>query len=1373
MKKLEPYFSKAGKTMLYCLLFYCFPFIIAAQNPNHFECTIVEDTIGVSATVTGGGNLSIYGKDHTPRGNLKALIVYAGFKDHAGDEQRIADKTEKALNGWINNYSTNYQLPSYLVWNPTTNQITTHPFLFNRPEDFEAGGPIDDEDNRSSSRIVNIMSKPNQDFRLYGDIFTNPAGEPVLVTIDPFVDENTGQPYQYAYQVNKHFNKLNAKVVKKMQEINPNFDWSQYDQRTNKPSYEYDNSDPSLSGPDGAVDYLIFVYRYDRNWDIQPQIELPISPNNPSLKTISIAQYFGSGGGFNVIGSGDIVYGNNQQNSIAYNTGFTAARGGGIPNALFLHEMAHSLYSCPHFGSANNVCGKYFYVPSVAWGATPQISMFEGYNAWERWYLGYITPQEPSTDELLQLNDFVTAGDAIRIEIPFSEGQHLWIENRMGIDRLDEHNWWKQGQNPIGPTENGELIKIPNSANGVYMFVENIATDHTVFGLSPVTYDGANGIKMLNASGNWDFEVIPEAAEIYNGWGGKLYQYDRKSANPIAGMNPWLVHRAEYSSIHPEEDWEDPDRIAIDTDFNSAGSRNEGIGIDRELADTEDAILYRSLGGQTKELAGYNRSPAFKEGDVLGMGTNPMILNYPKYDTTLAQFSPFYLNGLSVSINHIATDGTAEVEVKYKQTLVEEHVRWTGNIVLPNITEDAAADLVLGADKKLTLDLSATANRHTRHPALGGFVNPSILTISSGSKLHLKERSNLTIKAHSQLIIEEGAEILLEEGACIVIEADGHLLMKGNNIHMNGAQSVIIVKGELATADNVDFSFTGAGYAKFYNTHSLNLGSNSNFALERSLDKAGKKFLELKENTVLSIVSRSLRLKYGNIEYEGESRIQLVNTPIEALAVDFLPVGNGLSGGDIAIESFVTEGIPLSKIEYCHFSKIPKGLHMEKDASLSADVVLHLKSNTFETMLMPLKLKNIDYVEFSRDEFHQNQDVIQIENSFSVQMDQVIISNNANTACVFKAVDFVNINRSTIHNSYFGSGIEAERSNIFLDAGTVVSGHRDYGVVFVNNELANYALTVGGYGCASIVNNGLAGVAGENLILNIDAIEHAFNNGNPDDPLANRFDGNGPNGTGPIFHICYTDPSIDANEIISMKGNYWGGESIDAYEYYFMLNGCPNVPLTNNIGVDASNYISDLDQLVDCSLIMNVTPTANPSTPVATVCELEVNGVLRKVQEQSQNAWQKLIAKDYSQAREKYLPVASLNTSVATYENICTHKIRFARCMVEAIEAPAQARLLKPTKNWDKETEVVRDLLKNKDFVIVPNPATNYLRLLANEKTMAAKIQLHNAMGKVMKNIPYKSEMYIDLREFKAGIYFLNILDREGKVLHKEKLIIQ
>lgn len=57
--------------------------------------------------------------------------------------------------------------------------------------------------------------------------------------------------------------------------------FSQFDQRTNNPTWNASNVD---SSPDGIIDFIVYIYRYDKGWEQQPRN--------------GMAGWVGSGGGY-------------------------------------------------------------------------------------------------------------------------------------------------------------------------------------------------------------------------------------------------------------------------------------------------------------------------------------------------------------------------------------------------------------------------------------------------------------------------------------------------------------------------------------------------------------------------------------------------------------------------------------------------------------------------------------------------------------------------------------------------------------------------------------------------------------------------------------------------------------------------------------------------------------------------------------------------------------------------------------------------------------------------------------------------------------------------------------------------------------------
>jgi len=177
--------QKFTKRQPYCLTFLFaafFYFPLYSQAPHSPECHV--ETGGQTESFTGS-EFGPFGLTLTPKDTLRALIVFAGFEGFAGALDEEEELIGPPLSDWENlDENPDFQLPSYLTFE--NGVVKTSPMFFNDYDDFDPQGSImEDSLNRLSvSNILNMMSKPNEDFKFIGEVFTNPQGEPVLVTID-------------------------------------------------------------------------------------------------------------------------------------------------------------------------------------------------------------------------------------------------------------------------------------------------------------------------------------------------------------------------------------------------------------------------------------------------------------------------------------------------------------------------------------------------------------------------------------------------------------------------------------------------------------------------------------------------------------------------------------------------------------------------------------------------------------------------------------------------------------------------------------------------------------------------------------------------------------------------------------------------------------------------------------------------------------------------------------------------------------------------------------------------------------------------------------------------------------------------------------
>lgn len=666
---------------------------------------------------------SAHGGVFTPKGTLRTLIVFVTYKDQNKENPNFRN-TEQSFSDW--KITEENRLPDFV--DPITGECPT--YIFNKESHFDTHLT---QVKHNFSKTFYLMS--GGAFKLIGEVFKDKEGKPIAIEVDP-----TGG---YGWT------QMNKRAMEEMEKINPAFDFARFDQRKNAPEFLFDNSNTEKYQPDGILDFVVFVHRYSGRWSQAP--------------TKGMRAWVGSGGGF----AGTGIPANQTISKYRIAEGFTMTYQSGV----FVHEVAHVLFNAPHIMGVNNVIGEYFDLQSAGWGIMAPISIFGGFNAWERWYSGFVEPvvtiknkEDLETQNDFILRDFYTTGDAARIAIPFSGGQYLWLENHQKVHPQDEHPW-------VGSNMGDGDILAP-SAKGVYAYVEAIAgTRNEIF--SPLSYR-ANGIKVLHAGGNYDYHLYEDLPILRNAWNNPLYSFRKEAANPISGTNNFYRFTFDENKDGV---------IKLDQNYNASKTEYKAPILREEVATDSFVNLYGGFGVyDTAKCSNYIGSVAFQVGDYLDISTNPMPLNYPKYDKSKTSLEPYYLNGLGVKF--LATDNATDVRVQvtYDKIQLCKDSRWTGNIVLPNITEDEAADLEIGPCAKLTLNKSGTVNRHTR-TSVGDFINPTVLRVVSNATLVIKQNSKLLLENNTQLIIEKGGKLILEKNAKLIVGKKAQLIVNKADVY--------------------------------------------------------------------------------------------------------------------------------------------------------------------------------------------------------------------------------------------------------------------------------------------------------------------------------------------------------------------------------------------------------------------------------------------------------------------------------------------------------------------------------------------------------------------------------------------------------------
>lgn len=76
-------------------------------------------------------------------------------------------------------------------------------------------------------------------------------------------------------------------------------------------------------------------------------------------------------------------------------------------------------------------------------------------------------------------------------------------------------------------------------------------------------------------------------------------------------------------------------------------------------------------------------------------------------------------------------------------------------------------------------------------------------------------------------------------------------------------------------------------------------------------------------------------------------------------------------------------------------------------------------------------------------------------------------------------------------------------------------------------------------------------------------------------------------------------------------------------------------------------------------------------------------------------------------------------------------------------------------------------------FRVYPNPVKNSINLNVSGLQKTGTVQVYDVMGRVVNSVAFvnNGNNRIDAASLKAGIYFIKIIDNNGKLLHQEKLI--
>ncbi|MFC5270720.1 T9SS type A sorting domain-containing protein [Adhaeribacter terreus] len=1073
-RKYRPVVSPLQVTkILTCLFFLSFtgPVPVSAQQgPAPQAGNYLYSCYSNSQSVTGGDPMpdavdSRNGYLHTPKGKLKILIIFAGFdNDNVGT---VPYNDNSSTNPWPQ------QDADHSIWGTAFPVDLMNKYGYTKDSDFN----IANTDN-SLSNFYYQMSKGT--FELSFGYF------PDRINV-PYSASNNSYYYYDALVLNE----LAATASNY-----PNFDWTEFDKRTNLPNFSSDNS---VSAPDGQIDYAIIVWRNTGN--------LPTPRGGGAHTGLKASKTFQVNGNSYTLADGHAGVG-----------GIDANIQGG-----FKHEFAHNLYYAPHYNGANGMRGEHLYT-NYGWGMMfSDVHTNQCANGWERWYNGWIELQTganqvnsdvqsaadlPANGEFT-LRDFATTGDVVRIKIPHTD-QYLWLENHTGNTHWDNRYGWQtsgSGQ-PFQP-----------APTGILAFVESMA-DRSI-ALSPWNIEHCNGLKTVSGNGNYDYTPDGSGKSNYGGylWNQMLYNF-KSEPNPTGGLN-------EISSIFLDDNGDG----TIDYTANSGngGGVNEGAPymavLDGQFVD-----------GMFGPNIGFN-----SKGDKMGLSHNPMIIPHQTFDIAANKLSPINLHGLSVEVINFDSNRDITIKVRFDDTDITQSTRWTGDLIM----EDMYVNVLSG--NTLTINKSGTANRTTQ--LNGEFVNPTILTMKNGSYLEVQNSATVLVDNGSTLKMEAGSELVLRQWATLIVRGnsildiaddavlhalpystiiveDGSQIIIRNNksgkglnaynssivrvrdaskinvesgavyefknlsagygLILESPQSELNVKGSLKTVTNVNLTFNGSGFIAFQSNSTVDLAANSK-VVQSGSGNTDLLYL-IYDYTNLNLNPYSIEIQNGKIEY-GYGATFTVSGTTGAAVFNNLNFKEyyATAPGAIALSCVNVPTLTMSNCNIAGF--FMDGLVLDNVASATL-------TNT----------------------------------NFTYNGNNSIRSNFKNTNLYLSGC---NISGSAYGIYYDGAYTLAGNRNLYLRNKTVISNN-SYGVYALTPTGSRLNVIAGDQGCAWVINNYFAGIKGTDVYLDIDAITHK---GSACAKQTNRFDGNAGSG-GYIFDICYS--SSIPNNTINARGNYWG-----------------------------------------------------------------------------------------------------------------------------------------------------------------------------------------------------------------------------------------
>ncbi|MFZ1610239.1 MAG: T9SS type A sorting domain-containing protein [Chitinophagales bacterium] len=341
---------------------------------------------------------------------------------------------------------------------------------------------------------------------------------------------------------------------------------------------------------------------------------------------------------------------------------------------------------------------------------------------------------------------------------------------------------------------------------------------------------------------------------------------------------------------------------------------------------------------------------------------------------------------------------------------------------------------------------------------------------------------------------------------------------------------------------------------------------------------------------------------------------------------------------------------------------------------------------------------------------------------------------------------------ATIKNNY--RGIESYRSNIYLRNQATIKQNTAEGIFafsaisYSDDPDILCKIVIGDIGCGWIIQNE-TGILGEDILLDIDAITHAINEGDTAQP--NRFDGNTR-----AIEVCYEYfNNTYISDTLMARGNYWtgGGAPIGSDVSTGFDIKC------SDITTDASLYVTT--QPTSCDCVGNCIDIEDEEALTLRMANYSCNYYINNqgggritIAEKYQEAYQLFLENDFNYAYQKFNWIK--NRVEAEYpqglpDGICKDLYGKAYWYKDQMAVIAEVYCQYPFYE-----RMIEDNNIIPRFSVFPNPAQNIV-VIACTEIGKTNYTIFSASGNQMQSGSFEGSTQLQLENYASGIYFINL----------------